>query len=202
MSITSAPRPLGRIARMIRVIAATATVSLALSGCITITTGGGMPRGASVDGANRADVMFTQMMIPHHEQAVEMSELMLGRDDIDDDIVALAEEIIAAQGPEIELMERWLDEWGVPSMPGGGHGGHGMGGMLSDDELAAIRDAEAVDAERLYLTGMIEHHEGAIDMAENVLDDGESAEVAELARAIIDSQRSEIELMRSLLASR
>jgi uncharacterized protein (DUF305 family) len=203
---TAHPGVMKRHRRRSRLAAAGGLVialALVLSGCITVVTGNGGPRDGELPaGANRADVMFVHMMIPHHEQAVEMSELMLGRDDIDDDIVTLADQIISAQGPEIELMERWLDDWGAPSMPGGGHGGHGMGGMLTDDELDAIRDAEGAEAERLYLEGMIEHHDGAIDMARDVLDDGESVEVAELARAIIDSQRAEIELMRTLLATR
>ena len=113
-------------------------------------------------------------------------------------------DVIAAQAPEIELMEGWLDDWGVPSMGGAmgdGHGGHGdggPGGMMSDDDLDAIAEAQGDEAELLYLEGMIEHHEGAIDMAQDVLDDGESTEVAELAETIITTQQDEIDLMRDL----
>lgn len=191
-----------------------------IAGCVTVSTGGsngpgGMPMGDLPDGVNQADAMFTMMMIPHHEQAIEMSELVLGRDDIDPEIVDLAEQIIAAQDPEIELMEDWLDDWGLPSMGGamggghggghggdGGDGGDGPGGMMSDDDLEAIEDAEGDEAERLYLEGMIEHHEGAIDMAQDVLDDGESTDVAELAETIIETQQVEIDLMDDLLAER
>lgn len=205
-----------RRASVATAIAGAAALALALTGCITVNTGGqggrgddGMPLGDLPDGVNQADAMFTMMMIPHHEQAIEMSELVLGRDDIDPEIVELAEEIIAAQDPEIELMEQWLDDWGVPSMGGamgGGHGGgHGdgaPGGMMSDDDLDAIEDAEGDEAERLYLEGMIEHHEGAIDMAQDVLDDGESTDVADLAETIIETQQVEIDLMRDLVADR
>lgn len=204
-----------RRASVATAIASAAALALALTGCITVNTGGddrggnGMPIGDLPDGVNQADAMFAMMMIPHHEQAIDMSELMLGRDDIDPEIVALAEQIIAAQDPEIELMESWLDDWGVPSMGGamgGGHGGHGgdqgPGGMMSDDDLGAIEEAPGDDAELLYLEGMIEHHEGAIDMAEDVLDDGESTEVAELADTIIETQQVEIDLMRDLVADR
>lgn len=215
MTRTTSARPARRRASVAAGIAGTAALALSLVGCVTVNTGGsngpgGMPMGDLPDGVNQADAMFTMMMIPHHEQAIEMSELMLGRDDIDPEIVELAEEIIAAQDPEIELMEQWLDEWGVPSMPGagaggGGHGGHGdggPGGMMSDDDLDAIEDAEGDEAERLYLEGMIEHHEGAIDMAQDVLDDGESTDVAELAETIIETQQVEIDLMRDLVADR
>jgi uncharacterized protein (DUF305 family) len=202
-----------RRASVATAIAGAAALAFALTGCITVNTGGdndrggnGMPIGDLPDGVNQADAMFAMMMIPHHEQAIEMSELMLGRDDIDPEIVEVAEQIIAAQDPEIELMEDWLDDWGMPSMPGGGHGGGhgdgGPGGMMSDDDLDAIDDAQGDDAELLYLEGMIEHHEGAIDMAEDVLDDGESTEVAELAETIIETQQVEIDLMRDLIADR
>lgn len=214
MTRATSTRPARRRASVAAAIAGTAALALALVGCVTVNTGGsngpgGMPLGDLPDGVNQADAMFTMMMIPHHEQAIEMSELVLGRDDIDPEIVELAEEIIAAQDPEIELMEQWLDDWGVPSMGGaigGGHGGgHGdgaPGGMMSDDDLDAIEDAEGDEAERLYLEGMIEHHEGAIDMAQDVLDDGESTDVAELAETIIETQQVEIDLMRDLVADR
>jgi uncharacterized protein (DUF305 family) len=201
-----------RVRRASGAIAAGAAAVLALSGCITIVTDGDRDRGPRAEipaDVARADVMFAQMMIPHHEQAVEMSELMLDRDDISPEIVELATVIIAEQEPEIALMESWLADWGMPSMRGmgggmggGGHEGHGMGGMLSDAELRAIAEADGVDAERLYLDGMIEHHEGAIDMAQRVLDTGRSQDVAELARAIITSQTREIALMRELLQER
>lgn len=220
MTRTTLTRPARRRASVAAAIAGTAALALALAGCVTVNTGGsngpgGMPMGDLPDGVNQADAMFTMMMIPHHEQAIEMSELVLGRDDIDPEIVELAEQIIAAQDPEIALMEEWLDDWGLPSMGGamggghggghggdGGDGGDGPGGMMSDDDLEAIEDAEGDEAERLYLEGMIEHHEGAIDMAQDVLDDGESTDVAELAETIIETQQVEIDLMDDLLAER
>jgi len=210
MTRTTIARPARRRASVVAAIAGTAALALALAGCVTVNTGGsngpgGMPMGDLPDGVNQADAMFTMMMIPHHEQAIEMSELVLGRDDIDPEIVDLAEQIIAAQDPEIELMEDWLDDWGLPSMGGamgGAMGGDGPGGMMSDDDLDAIEDAEGDEAERLYLEGMIEHHEGAIDMAQDVLDDGESTDVTELAETIIETQQVEIDLMDDLLAER
>ena len=207
---TTIARPARRRAPIAAAIAGTAALALALAVCVTVSTGGsngpgGLPMGDLPDGVNQADAMFTMMMIPHHEQAIEMSELVLGRDDIDPEIVDLAEQIIAAQDPEIELMEDWLDDWGLPSMGGamgGAMGGDGPGGMMSDDDLDAIEDAEGDEAERLYLEGMIEHHEGAIDMAQDVLDDGESTDVTELAETIIETQQVEIDLMDDLLAER
>lgn len=156
-------------------------------------------------GANMADVMFVQMMIPHHEGAIEMSDVLLAKSGIDPDVVAMAEQIKAAQGPEIEQMEAWLDDWGMPQMNDGmdgmDHGG--MGGMdgMTDEDMQALEDASGPEAGDLFLEQMIVHHEGAIDMAEQVLDDGEHPEVRELAESIISSQAAEIEQMRSMLDS-
>ena len=149
---------------------------------------------------NSADVMFTQMMIPHHAQAVEMSDLILAKDDVDDDLTALAEQIKAAQQPEIELMEGWLDEWGE-DMPAMGGMDDGMNGMMSAAEMVALEEATGDDAARMYLESMKVHHEGAIEMAQTELDDGSSAEAIELAEAIIAAQEAEIVEIDDLLAS-
>ncbi|PRC45882.1 DUF305 domain-containing protein, partial [Mycobacterium sp. ITM-2017-0098] len=68
---------------------------------------------------NMADVMFSQMMIPHHQQAIEMSDMLFGKQGIDPEITAMAEQIKNAQGPEIEQMKTWLQEWGTPPMADG-----------------------------------------------------------------------------------
>ncbi len=149
-------------------------------------------------GANMADVMFVQMMIPHHEGAIEMSDLLLAKSGVDAEVVELAEQIKTAQGPEIEQMEAWLDDWGMPQMGGMDHGG--MDGMTEDD-LEALGDATGPEAASLFLEQMIVHHEGAIEMAEEVLDDGAHPGVRELAENIIASQAAEIEQMRSMLDS-
>ena len=188
--------------------------TLALAGCAAGgATGGdgmghdgmggqdGMGQDDETADFNQADVMFAQMMIPHHEQAIEMSDLILAKDGVDHEVVELAEEIKDAQGPEIELMESWLDEWGMPSMMEGDMGGMGgMGGMLSDDEMDELEAADGPTGTTLFLEGMIEHHEGAIDMAEQHQDDGENEEALDLSAAIIVAQTTEIERMQELLA--
>lgn len=161
-----------------------------------------------------ADVMFVRMMIPHHEQAIEMSDIILAKSDIPADITALAEKIKAEQAPEIDQMTAWLDQWGQPPGPRDGHRGHGgggmpvmgndmsmMDGMLSADELQQLSDAEGTDAARLYLEQMIAHHEGAIDMAQGEVSDGTYQPTVDLARSIIDTQQQEIARMREMLAA-
>ncbi|MGW9630346.1 DUF305 domain-containing protein [Agromyces sp. NPDC055520] len=185
---------------------------LALAGCASGTARdtAGMPghgghaateteAPAAADGTGTAaDVMFAQMMIPHHEQALEMSGIVLAKAGLDPEVAALAEEIEAAQGPEIAQLEAWLDEWDAPrEMPGGGHA---MAGMLSEEQLSALDAADAASASQLFLEQMIAHHEGAVDMAEVQIESGSHDGAIEMAEAIVASQTAEIERMRALLA--
>lgn len=170
----------------------TAALALVLAGCSTPV--------ATAD-YNAADEMFVTGMIPHHEQAIDMAEILLGKDGVDDRVVALAARIQAAQQPEIDLMNSWLDEWGVDSdmgdMPGMDHGDDGM---MSDDDMAALEAASGEDASALFLEQMIEHHEGAIEMSQQELDNGENADAVDLAQQIIDAQTAEIAEMEGLLS--
>ncbi len=186
----------------------TLAAALALTGCASdAPTMPGMDHGdhasssAEAVDANSADVMFAQMMIPHHEQAIEMSDTLLAKSDIDPEVTALAEQIKAAQQPEIEQMEEWLDAWGA-DMPGMDDmdGMHHGDGMMSEDDMEALEAATGTEAARLFLEQMIEHHEGAIDMAQDEVDDGQNADAVALANDIIASQTEEIATMRELLA--
>ena len=184
-------------------VVAVAALGLLLAGC-----GGshdmddmGMASPSGTSGASAADVMFAQMMIPHHQQAVEMSTLAETRAS-SPEIKQLAAEIKGAQQPEIDQMTAWLEEWGMPVMSGmdamGEHGGHGMSGMLTDEQLQQLVDAQGPEFDRLFAEFMILHHEGAIDMAEDVAD-SKDPRVAALAAAIITTQAEEIAQMRAFL---
>ncbi|MEE2062225.1 DUF305 domain-containing protein [Rhodococcus zopfii] len=166
---------------------------------------------------NDADVMFAQMMLPHHSQAIEMSDILLDKQDIPADVTALAEQIKAAQGPEIAQLESWLAQWGEPTempetgnndMPGmdmdegmDGMEGMQMEGMMSEEDMQALSEAQGADAARLFLEQMIAHHEGAVDMAQTEIEDGQFPEAVEMARTIVDTQQQEIETMRELLTT-
>ena len=170
---------------------------------------------------NHADVWFARHMIPHHQQAIEMSDIVLAKQGIDPRVTDLATKIKAAQGPEIRQMQDWLAQWGNPPMPsmgpGGGMPGHGnmpghenmpgmsgmggMMGMLSGEQMTALRNAQGVDASRLFLTGMITHHEGAIAMAQTEIEDGQFPPELELSRSIVKTQQQEIDTMRGILAT-
>ena len=185
--------------------AITLTAALALAGCAGTTNHGGMDNmpgmGSSASPAadvNNADVQFTMMMIPHHEQAVDMADMVLAKADIDERVLTLAEEIKAAQAPEIELMESWLDDWGM-SM--GDMDGMDHGGMMSDTDMQSLEDAVGVEASRLFLEQMIVHHRGAIEMAQDEIDNGRNPDVIALAEGIIASQTAEIATMEDILAT-
>ncbi len=174
---------------------------LALVGCQSPAATPSATPSASVSAsvaANAADVMFTQMMIPHHEQAVVMSDIMLAKQGISPAVTKLATEIKNAQQPEIDQMRGWLKAWGAPEQSN--HHGHtGMDGMLSEQELNVLKAAQGKEAEKLFLTGMIAHHEGAVAMAKEVQAKGSDPEVTKLADAIITSQQAEIDQMKKLL---
>jgi uncharacterized protein (DUF305 family) len=161
------------------------------------------PASAAAD-FNDADVMFAQMMVPHHAQAIEMSDVVLGKEGVDPEVDALAQRIKDAQGPEIAQMTGWLQQWGQPaphtdgaSMGGMDHGG----GMMGADDMQALSDADGPEVSRLFLEQMVEHHRGAIEMAEAEVADGQNPDAVALARAIVDAQQAEIEEMQGLLGS-
>lgn len=152
------------------------------------------------------DVMFMQMMVPHHAQALRMSELAPDRAR-DPRVLKLAERIEAGQGPEITMMAGWLDERAleVPSaddpmaLDHGEHGHTSMEGMLSDAEMDALADARGAAFDRLYVTSMIGHHEGALSMADDTAGGGIDARVGELRDDVTASQTAEIARMQDLL---
>jgi uncharacterized protein (DUF305 family) len=146
---------------------------------------------------NDADVTFAQGMIPHHIQAVEMAKLAGDRAE-SQKVKDLAADIEAAQDPEIEQMTAWLEEWDQP-MEMDGMDSMEMGGMMSDDQMSALEDATGTEFDTMFLEMMIEHHEGAIVMAQDQVDNGKNAEAIALAEAIIEAQQAEIETMQELL---
>lgn len=155
---------------------------------------------------NQADVDFATDMIQHHAQALSMVDLTVGRD-LSPELTELAEQIRAAQGPQIELMVDWLNEWDqpVPETMRDHANAHGDGemdidsdmpGMVSAEQLDALEAAHGQEFEQMFVEMMIEHHEGAIEMAGVEIADGEYPDAVALAEAIIATQQAEIDQMR------
>lgn len=181
--------------------------ALALSGCtININSpaadtgsemmgGSGMMSHSASKSFASADIMFAQMMIPHHQQAVDMGSLAPSRA-YSPEVKKLAAQIKTEQAPEIAQMKAWLKSAGAPLEMGHDMG---MGGMLSKSQMAELGKARGAEFDRLYLEGMIQHHKGAISMAKMVKNSS-NAKVRMLARAIITSQSEQITFMEQLLA--
>ncbi|MGW3353625.1 DUF305 domain-containing protein [Nonomuraea rubra] len=145
---------------------------------------------------NDADVMFAQMMIPHHEQAVEMAELAPERA-ADPEIKELAAKIKAAQDPEIQTMKGWLTEWGKAAPEGGM--GHDMPGVMSEEDMTKLKAAKGAEFDKLFAQQMIAHHNGAIEMARTEQSSGSNPEAKELAKTIETAQQAEVEQLQKIL---
>lgn len=183
--------------------AISAVAAIALAGCGTSTTPAPeAPASQQQAASNAADVTFAQGMIPHHEQAIEMSQLAPERAE-SQQVKDLAKQIEAAQGPEIATLNGWLGEWGAGPGSGTDHSsmGHGdMGGMMTGDEMTRLKQAKGAEFDRMFLDLMIKHHEGAVTMARTELSDGQFPAAKQMAQQIIDTQQAEIDTMRTLLS--
>ncbi|MCF8549281.1 MAG: DUF305 domain-containing protein [Pontimonas sp.] len=180
--------------------AVTGVLVLALAAGCTINIGApaapSSEQGALAYSAN--DIMFAQMMIPHHQQAIELSDLAM-EVSASEEVLDLAQRIKAGQDPEIEEMTRWLEQSGASSMmEGHDMGAHGMSGMVSEADLETLASLASPEFDVMFLELMIAHHEGALDMV-SMIDNSANTEVRALAEAITVAQRAEIDEMKALL---
>jgi uncharacterized protein (DUF305 family) len=153
-------------------------------------------------GHNDQDVMFAQMMIPHHQQAVEMTALAPGRA-AHPEVKQLSKAIEAAQNPEIQKMTGWLNSWGAGTPGEHMHMGHGgAAGMMSEAEMNKLESLSGPAFDRAFLRMMIKHHEGAVTMAKTEQQSGSFAAAKQMAGGIVTSQTAEITKMRQLLANK
>ncbi|WP_427170125.1 DUF305 domain-containing protein [Arthrobacter sp. 92] len=203
--------------KLLTLSAAAIAAAIALAGCSTgsnaissspASAGSSMPgmgsgmMSSSAPAAaaehNAADTMFAQGMIPHHEQAVEMSQMMLGKKDIPAAVTDLATRIKAAQAPEIETMTGWLKSWNESATMGAGHT---MDGMMGDDDLKQLEAAQGTEAAKLFLKQMVAHHQGAVTMAKTETSQGKNPDAINLSQNIVTAQEAEIKDMQDLLAT-
>ncbi|WP_329249739.1 DUF305 domain-containing protein [Streptomyces canus] len=202
--------------RTTRFAALTVSAVFALAAC-----GGGDDSGSaasspsvsaetSADAHNAQDVSFAQGMIPHHQQAIEMAELADGRA-ASTQVKDLAARVEKAQGPEISTMTGWLKSWDekVPeSMPGMDHSGmegmegmEGMAGMMDSADMGKLKKASGKDFDSMFLTMMVEHHEGAVEMATTEKAKGQYKAATAMAGDIVTAQNAEISEMKKLLGA-
>lgn len=166
---------------------------------------------------NDADVEFATDMIQHHAQALSMVDLTVDRT-LDPEVQQLADDIREAQGPEIETMSDWLQGWDeeIPETmrdhSNAGHDMEGMGdsmdgldsdmpGMMSGDDFDELENAPDSEFQTMWLEMMVEHHEGAVEMAQEEQDNGQYKPAVDLAGAVVETQTAEIDKMKTLLGS-
>ena len=152
-------------------------------------------QGSSNGKYSGADIMFLQMMIPHHQQAIDMSNLAMQVSE-NEELLTLAKVIAKDQAAEIVQMKSWLKDAGASVDPG--HSMSGMGGMLTSEEYAALEKASGTDFDKLWLTGMTKHHDGAIHMTTMISDD-QNAEIKSFGEAIVKAQTAQIDQMKLML---
>jgi len=143
-----------------------------------------------------ADIMFLQMMIPHHQQAIDISDLALTKS-TDSELLALAKDIRDGQGTEIVTMKAWLDKAGADLDPGHSTG-HDMGGMLDDSQLAELKSATGKNFDLLWLKGMTGHHDGALHMA-TMITDARNADIKSFGQAIVATQSAQNKQMAAMI---
>ena len=186
------------------ILIAAALVSLSIRGnsdssnSMNSSMGHGSHSGSSKNSAyTGADVMFLQMMIPHHQQAIDISNLAM-KSSTNKEVIDLAKIIARDQAAEITQMKAWLKDAGATEDMG--HSMDGMGGMLTDEELTDLRAAKGPTFDRLWLEGMTDHHDGAIHMVQ-MIEDAENAEVKAFGTKVIADQSAQIAQMKKMLAS-
>jgi uncharacterized protein (DUF305 family) len=164
---------------------------------------------ATPPGFNAQDHEFATMMIPHHQQAIELAG-MVPDHSTDPDLIALAAKISAEQDPEIKALRVFLVQWdenpddntsaGDDDGGHGGDGGHGaMAGMVDDATMAKLQTLKGAEFETLWLQSMISHHQGAIDMAKAEVAHGQNVDIKRMAQTMVDTQQAEITQMNQML---
>lgn len=160
---------------------------------------GGSGSFANPSAYGEAEVEFVNGMVPHHGQALRMAEVAMERAE-DDRVVRLADRIRAGQGPEIGVMQAWLEAQGLPAADQeAGHDAHeSMRGMATPEQMFALEAAEGREFDRMFLQMMIEHHEGALEMAETASGVSHPV-VSEMVTDTFVTQGVEITRMQELL---
>ena len=189
-------------------VAASVAVLLVLgcSGQSSIGGGSAAPTeavsGVAAD-VNQEDVHFARLMAPHHDQAVSMCEMVLSKQGVKPEVRDLAEQIGKVRESQFETLNGWIQSWD----PGGDqepaedenaphHGGHGL---MTERQMQELDLADGPAAQKLFLEGMIKHHEGAVAIAEAEAASGGYSDAVKLAKEIIATQQAEIATMQQIL---
>lgn len=173
------------------------------------------PARAAQSGAPTAEeVMFVTMMIDHHQQAIRMGEILASAPDVPRRVANLAEKMQVAQTGEIGDSQKWLAAWAAAGTGGGAHGGHGssttataapttmtMKGMIGPEGFAELEASTGVEAAKVFLRLMVEHHEGAIETAAEITGSLSNPWVVSFAQHLVTEQSIEVASMRRVAES-
>lgn len=205
--MNSAPQQ--NVSRWVQVAAAFAAALVLLSGC-TGSAGpdaAGPSVSASVNGgANDADLHFAETMPGHHDQAIEMSKMLLGKPRVKAELIELAKGVQATHQVQLDTMRAWSDTWAAaPAAPhtdeanGSSNNHHGgQGGLLTERQMEELDLADTPNAQKLYLDGMIRHHQGALALAADEVRNGKEKDALTLAQAIVDAHPDDVATMTAL----
>jgi uncharacterized protein (DUF305 family) len=196
------------VTRRVAAALAALTVALCVSSCSTPASDGNTDHQHSDEpvitgqpaGYNADDVAFATNMIPHHQQAVELSALVPDRS-TNAQLVALAQQVSAAQQPEIDVMKVFLVQWNENPDTNSGHAGHGntMKGMVDAATMTKLQSLNGQEFDKLWLESMIGHHQGAIEMAKAEIANGDNVDAKDLAKNIVTTQEAEIGQMKQMV---
>lgn len=158
-----------------------------LAGCSTAT--GAAP---ATPGANQADITFSQQMVPHHQQSIQVANLASDRS-ASEFVKATAAKIVKAESAEVQTMTGWLQSWNAAVLPAAGHAGHAMPGMITEGQVASLQNLSGAEFDKVWLPLMAEHLRNGVAMAKTVLSSGEHAETKALAQEIVENQTAAID---------
>jgi uncharacterized protein (DUF305 family) len=190
--------------QLLRMSAAAVMATVTLSACSSSAhqAATGSPSTSSAQAHNPTDVTFAQNMTPCHKQAIQMSEIILTKQGLDPRVVQVANQIKAAEGPDVEGMQSWLSQWQQPMTPSSAAGMpamQGMTGMASPEQMTALQNAVGADASKQFLTMMIQNHQHAIMLAQSEIDSGQYPPAVAMAHSIATAEQQEVNTMQGIL---
>jgi uncharacterized protein (DUF305 family) len=187
-----------RLVRIVAIVALLAT--MAVSGCGR-SSDHGQATGTQ-PAHNRADVVFATDMLPHHQQALDLSAMVPDRS-IDPALIKLASNIATAQAPEIQKMKGWVVQWSQGAdTTSGGQAQTSMHGMVDQATMTKVASSKGVEFDKQWLQAMIGHHRGAVEMAQAEINNGVNTDAVAMAHSIVTTQQAEIDQMSKMLESK
>lgn len=192
--------------QLVRLSAAAVMAAVTLSACSSsghqAAPGSPSTSSAQAQAHNSTDITFAQNMMPCHKQAIQMSEIILTKQGLDPRVVQVANQIKAAEGPDIQAMQSWLSQWQQPTTPSSAAGMpamQGMAGMASPEQMTALQNAQGADASKQFLTMMIPNHQHAVMLAQSEIDSGQYPPAVAMAHSIATSEQREVNSMQGIL---